>query len=256
MTIDFLGHVRSEAARFGEVLRDTAPDTRVPSCPEWTADDLLYHLAEVFDNWTKVVAEDREGDDIPPPERPGDHAGLVGLYDQATSALLDLLAATPNDKPMWSWVADDVTASWLTRRMAHEALIHRLDAELTADAVTGFDPALAADGVSEVLYYFYGWRPGWATITPGPAVGRLATTDTGDEWLIRFDTWSGHSPDSGKTYDGESFLALVESGEPSYSVQASARDLDAWLWNRPTVTAPAIEGDAAVLQEVVAKGLQ
>jgi uncharacterized protein (TIGR03083 family) len=256
MTIDFLEHVRGEAARFGAVLRDIDPATRVPSCPDWSADDLLYHLAEVFDNWTKVVAEGRDGDEIPPPERPGDHAGLVDLYDTTTAALLDVLTSTPADQPIWSWVADDVTASWLSRRMAHEALIHRLDAELTANAVTDFDAALAADGVSEVLYYFYGWHPSWATITPGPTAGRLVTTDTGGEWLVRFDSWSGHSPDSGKTYDGEPFLASVESGDASYSVQASARDLDAWLWNRPTVAVPVIEGDASELQAVVAKGLQ
>jgi uncharacterized protein (TIGR03083 family) len=256
MAIDFLEHVRSESARFGEVLRDTDPAARVPSCPDWSADDLLYHLAEVFDNWTKVLAEGKAGDEFPPPDRPGEHAGVVDLYDRSTAALLDVLASTPGDKPMWSWVADEVTASWLSRRMAHEALIHRLDAELTADAVSDFDAALAADGVAEVLYYFFGWHPTWATLTPGTTVGRLAATDTGNEWLVRFDSWSGHSPDSGKTYDGESFLSIVDAGDPSYSVQASARDLDAWLWNRPTITAPKIDGDASVLQAVVADGLQ
>ena len=255
MTIDFLEHVRTESARFGEVLRDTDPTARVPSCPDWSADDLLYHLAEVFDSWTKVLGEGRAGDEIPPPERPGEHAGVVDLYDRASAALLEVLATTPADKPMWSWVADDVTAAWLSRRMAHEALIHRLDAELTAGAVTDFDPALAADGVPEVVHYFFGWHPAWAEVTPGAQLGRLTSTDTGDEWLVRFDTWGGQSPDTGKSYAAESCLALVADGEPTFSVRATARDLDVWLWNRPTIGTPEIEGDASALQAVVAKGL-
>ena len=48
---------------------------------------------------------------------------------------------------MW---ADDKTVGYIRRRQAHEALIHRLDAELTAGAVTPLDPDLAADGVLRV----------------------------------------------------------------------------------------------------------
>jgi uncharacterized protein (TIGR03083 family) len=254
MALDFLAHVRTESSRFGDVLRDIDPAARVPSCPDWSADDLLYHLAEVFDNWTKVVREGRPGDEITAPERPADHVGLLALYDKARAALLDVITTTPGDQPMWSWVAEDVTADWLPRRMAHEALIHRLDAELAADAVTDFDPALAADGVPEVVHYFFGWRPSWGELSPGP-VGRLKATDTGDEWLVQIGTWSGQSPTSGKTYEGEAYTSLVTDGEPSFSVSATARDLDAWLWNRPTISAPVIDGDASRLQAMVAAGL-
>ena len=256
MALDFLAHVRAESSRFGEVLRDADPSARVPTCPDWNADDLLYHLAEVFDNWTRVVRDGRPGDEIEPPERPADHAGLVELYDQATAALLDVLETTPGDQPMWSWVADEVTVDWLPRRMAHEALIHRLDAELTVDALSDVDAALATDGIPEVLYYFYGWHPAWGDVNPGPALGRLTASDTGQEWLVRIDTWSGQSPNTGKSYEGENFLSLVTDGEPSYFVTATARDLDAWLWSRPQLSPPTIEGDASGLQAAVAQGLQ
>ena len=236
------------------MLRDTDPAARVPSCPDWSADDLLFHLAEVFDNWTKVVRDGQPGDEIPPPERPADHGGLLELYAQATAALLDVITTTPGDQPMWSWVAEDVTVDWLPRRMAHEALIHRLDAELAANAVTDFDPALAADGVAEVVRYFFGWRPSWGELSPG-ALGRLAATDTGDDWLVQVGTWSGTSPSSGNSYDGERYAALVTEGEPTFSISASARDLDAWLWGRPTFAAPSIEGDASAFEAIVAAGL-
>jgi uncharacterized protein (TIGR03083 family) len=252
--LDFIDHVRTEAGRFGDVLRDADPAARVPSCPDWTADDLLYHLAEVFDSWTKVVRDQVSGEDVPPPERPGEHVALLELYDRTRADLLEVMATTPRDQPMWCWVADEVTADWLPRRMAHEALIHRLDAELATDSVTDFDPALAADGVAEVVHYFYGWRPSWGEVTDGP-VGRLTATDTGDGWLVRLGTWSGQSPTSGNSYTDELFGSLATEGDPSFSVRASARDLDAWLWNRPTINAPEIEGDASALQRIIARGL-
>ena len=51
---------------------------------------------------------------------------------------------------VWSW-ANDQTAGFSYRRQAHEALIHRLDAELAGGERTAIDARLAADGVGEVL---------------------------------------------------------------------------------------------------------
>jgi hypothetical protein len=55
--LDYLDHLARESARFVAVLRDTAPGARVPSCPDWDADDLLWHLAEVQWNWGTIVRE-------------------------------------------------------------------------------------------------------------------------------------------------------------------------------------------------------
>ena len=255
MALDFLAHVRAESSRFGEVLRDADPAAAVPTCPDWTADDLLYHLAEVFDSWTRVVRDGANGEEIAPPERPADRPALVALYDRATADLLDTLASTPGDRPIWSWVSEDVTASWVHRRMAHEALIHRIDAELTTGTLSDVDAQLAADGVAEVVRYFFGWRAPWSEVFDGP-LARLAATDTGDEWLVQVGTWSGTSPVSGNTYEGEPCLSLVADGVPAFSITSTARDLDAWLWNRPTISPPVIDGDASTLQAMIAKGLQ
>lgn len=259
MTLDFPAHVQREATRFADALRDADPSAPVPTCPDWTADDLLYHLAEVFDSWTHVARDGVSGEDVPPPERPADHAGLLALHDDTTAALLDAIATVPGDRPIWSWVNDEVTASWVPRRMAHEALIHRLDAELTTGALTDVDADLAADGVPEVLHYFHGWRPAWATVDTSSTIGRFAAGDTGGEWLVRLDTWGGDSPDTGKHYADVLCPVLVEDGAPAFTVRASARDLDAWLWHRPTLEEPEVEGDRAAyetLAEVVARGLQ
>ena len=51
----YLDHIRRESARFREVLADCDPSARVPSCPDWDAADLLWHLAGVQLSWAKVV---------------------------------------------------------------------------------------------------------------------------------------------------------------------------------------------------------
>lgn len=117
------------------------------------------------------------------------------------------------------------------RRQAHEALIHRLDAELTTDTVTALDPGLATDGVLEAIGWMSGGPPGWATTTaPDGPVGRLATTDTGARWVVQVGHWSGTSTNTGNTYTDEPTLLLVPGGPLSFEITGTAGDLDAWMW--------------------------
>jgi uncharacterized protein (TIGR03083 family) len=259
MELDYLAHLERETARFADVLADADPRAAVPSCPEWTADDLLWHLGEVFLFWGTIVRErlaDPSAAEAAKPDRPDGRAGLVALYDRTRTDLIATLRDTSPDVPVWTWSPDN-TAGFVRRRMAHEALIHRLDAELTVDTVSEFDAALATDGVLEILQYFHGY-PEWATWAADGPVGRLRADDTGAAWLIQLGTFSGLSPNSGKAWDHEPSLELVNAGSPTFTLSADARDLDAWLWGRPPLTEPAVDGDAdgfAQLQAIVAAGI-
>lgn len=196
MPLDFLAHLRSESARFAEVMRGADPSARVPTCPEWDAADLLWHLAEVQLFWGAIVRDrllDPEPVDGVMPPRPADHAGLLALFDEANGTLIEALANTADDVHVWSW-SDDETVGFVRRRMAQEALVHRLDAELTVGSVTDLDAALATDGVHEALQHFYGGHPPWSDYSAGGPVGRVRTTDTGAEWLLRLGSFSGLSP--------------------------------------------------------------
>src|SRR5665811_2356206 len=44
--LDYLSHLALDSARFVEVLRQAPSGARVPTCPDWDADDLLWHLGE------------------------------------------------------------------------------------------------------------------------------------------------------------------------------------------------------------------
>ena len=76
--LDYIGHLAWDSARFADVLREVPPDARVPCCPDWNADDLLWHLGEVQWFWGTIVHENatrQQAEDLKP-ERPADRAGL------------------------------------------------------------------------------------------------------------------------------------------------------------------------------------
>jgi hypothetical protein len=177
-------------------------------------------------------------------------------FKTSTTLLSDALARTPDDVAVWTWFDADQSVGFVRRRQAHEALIHRLDAELTAGDVTDVDPALAADGVLEAIEWMFGGVPAWATRAGDGPLGRLATTDTGTSWFVRVGRWSGTSPNTGRTYTDEPTLLLADGGEPTFEITGSSRDLDAWMWNRPLVGELHRFGDIAALETVIRQGVQ
>jgi hypothetical protein len=54
---------------------------------------------------------------------------------------------------VWTW-ADDQTAGFWLRRITHDTLVHRLDAELAVGREVTLAPDLAADSVSDLLEMF------------------------------------------------------------------------------------------------------
>jgi uncharacterized protein (TIGR03083 family) len=261
--LDFLDHLEQESARFAEAIDGAPPAAMVPSCPDWNADDLLWHLAEVQWFWATIVRERitiAPEEDLAPP-RPAGRAGLAAFYDRASSDLAGVLAATPPGITAWTWSADQ-TVGFIRRRQAHEALIHRVDAELTAGHRTPMDPDLSADGVDEALRVMYGGEvPGWGRFTPGAGETlRLRATDTGDSWLVTLGRFTGTDPGDQVSYDEPAIhAAATDPGDPAAAeVEGTAADLDCWLWHRPPYARVTTSGDPGVLAHfgsVIAKGI-
>jgi uncharacterized protein (TIGR03083 family) len=194
--LDYVAHLARESGRFGEAIRAARPDQAVPSCPGWTADDLLWHLGEVQWFWAAIVRENITGPRAEElkPGRPADRAGLQAFYQGASRDLAEVLAASAPGTAAWTW-SEDQTVGFIRRRQAHEALIHRIDAELTAGRRTPVDPLLGADGVDEALRVMYGGLPGWGRFTPDDAKSlRLEATDTGDAWFVTLGRFTGTDP--------------------------------------------------------------
>lgn len=260
MTLDYLDHLARECTRFGDVLRDADPSAQVPTCPEWTADDLLWHVAGgAFAFWTAVVRlrDIKAVEALPDPDRPAGHDALLEFWAHSRDDMIGVLRGVEDSEPIWTWSAAsaDHTAGWIKRRMAHEMLIHRVDAELTVGDRSDIATAFASDGVDEILRHFFGNVPEWASWdggAPTGPIGRVVAVDTGAEWTFQLGSLSGTDPD-GQRYAGEPALALTgpEQGA-SFIVRAPAVDLDLWLWNRPTPGEIEVDGDSTDVERMVA----
>lgn len=262
----YLAHIERESARFTDVLASAAGDERVPSCPDWSADDLLYHLVTVHTFWSRVVGEgastDEEVEAFEDPERAATHAELLAMSRQASARLVEVLRGTDPTAPRWTWSAEQ-TAGFTFRRQAHEALIHRLDAELATGQRSPLDAALATDGIDEVLKIMYAGCPPWGTITPYPGRSVLVrTTDTGTAWLVTASRFTGTDPKDGTSYD-EPDISVTDilvadldtggaDGPAAATVTGTAQDLDCWLWHRPPGGEVERSGDPAVLRDIEA----
>lgn len=257
MTLPYLDHLRSDSDRFAAVLAATDPAAPVPSCPGWTASDLLWHLTEVQHFWGALLADRLPGPEAyEPPERPDD-ATALDAFTSASRRLRAALAAVDDATPCWTWLDSNQTAGFVRRRQAHEALIHRLDAELTAGTRTGLDAELASDGVLEALDWIFGGSPDWADeVSIDGAIGRLATTDTGASWTIRLGRFSGTSPVSGTIHDDEPMLELIQPADHDFEIVAPAADLVAWIWNRPPTAPVSRRGDTSAFEALIGLGVQ
>jgi uncharacterized protein (TIGR03083 family) len=244
---DYLRHLRADSARFREVLAGCDPAARVPSCPDWDAGDLLWHLGEVQHFWATMLGQRPTGpDEYAEPDRPDSHAGLLAYFDDASAALLEALAGADPAEETWTW-SNDRTAGFVYRRQAHEALIHRVDAEQTAGQVTPLDPALAADGVDEALDVMLGGTPAWGTFAGLPQHVRVDVADRGESVWVQLGRFTGTDPDSGVDHDLDDISVVPDPGtEPDVVVSGTAGPLDAWLWRRADDSEVTVSGDRRV----------
>ena len=249
-----LAVIREESERFLDAPSGVAADTPVPSCPGWVASDLLFHLGEVQHFWARV-ASGAAGDDVPDPERPADVVGLRRFVATSGTELLAALVDRDPEAPAWSWHPDGGTLRWVARRQAHEALVHRVDAELTAGRdVRPPSVELAADGVDEVLRVFVDGVPPWGTFAPDGVGVTVRCTNAPGAWRLDLGRFVGISPESGSAYDLDAAsVAVVADDDPRPAellVAGRAWDLDQWLWGRGPVEALDVDGSPELLERL------
>lgn len=247
----YLDHLRDESDRFLQVLRGCAPDARVPSCPDWDAADLLWHLTGVQHFWHHVIAtRPAAPDDYEEPQRPASYDALVATFQEVHGRFLEALTAAGPAEPAWSWSSEpgDQCVGFTYRRQAHEVLVHRLDAELAAGiATTPLPRDLAVDGVDEALAVMFGGLPEWGSFAPAPLHVEYRITDSGTSVWTQLGTFSGTAPD-GTVHEGEPDQHVVPDPGTAAEVVVSgtAERLDGWLWHRYDDHAITIEGDPEV----------
>ncbi len=265
-TPDFTAAIAADSHRFRTLLAGADPDRRVPSCPDWSGDDLLWHLTETQWFWA-TIASDRLDEPGPAeaakPPRPTTTTELVALAEQSTDRLLDALDGLGDDEPVWSWNgAGD--GAFVRRRQAHEALVHRVDAEQVTGQPSDLDADLATDGVDEVLREMFGLVPPWAEFVPSDHRLVVVARDTSRAWSVTLGRFVGTSPRSDRAYDRpvldvEDLVDHDTIGTDTTAVLGEAATLDLWLWSRAGEDDLDLGGDDATLdglRAIVHDGIQ
>ncbi|MGH3978913.1 MAG: maleylpyruvate isomerase family mycothiol-dependent enzyme [Pseudonocardiaceae bacterium] len=233
---DYCTRIGREAGLLRATALAAGPDAAVPTCPGWTVQRLVSHVARAYGMVIGVV---QSADPSTPPPRPGWPAGdfdaVLAGYDEQLASLLELLTGTDPATPAWHFspTAPKTVAFW-SRRMAHETTVHRIDAQAATGEGTGVDPDFAADGVDEVLTRLIQRH------TDAWAVGELSGTvlhhaaDAGRAWTTRLV--AGQLPQT----------APETVAEPDASVVGLADAVYRACWGRPSHAV--VSGDPALLR--------
>ncbi|MEA2057251.1 MAG: maleylpyruvate isomerase family mycothiol-dependent enzyme [Actinomycetota bacterium] len=226
----------------------------VPCCEGWSVRDVVGHTGAVH-RQKEAIVRDREGGGDPEYEEPPGDDLLMAWFEDGADRLMATLAATDPATPVATWYPSDLTVGFWYRRMAHETLIHRVDAEQAHGMVTPIDPELAADGVDEILRVFMADVPEWGSATEREGTIRLIAGER--SWVMSDAAFSGTSP-GGKAYDGRQMFAIVDGHDDGTdaTVVGAPEALDLWLWGRGSLDDLAVTGDedlVSLLRETAAE---
>ena len=147
---------------------------------------------------------------------------------EAITKALDINRA---ERPTWSWHHSDQTVDFWFRRMAHETVIHRIDAEQAVGKGSAIDSDLALDGVDEVLDFLplLGSWPEVPNVDFG-IVSIVASTKSGKRfWDVNF------------TSEAATVSAADEANpQARLVISGAAEAMDLYLWGRIDSSDPRI----------------
>lgn len=208
------------------------PDAAVPTCPGWTVRDLVAHTAGVHDWAASFVRADPDADPNQelPPAAPGED--VVARYRAAHADLVAALRAAPADLETWTFLRAPSPLAFWARRQAHEAAIHRADAESAAGSPVTYRREFALDGIQELLLGFFARRGRLRSERPVRLL--VAPDDAEESWQ------SSIGPDGCRTEPADGAVTA------DCTLRGPASELYLALWNRPS--SPRIDGDARVLE--------
>jgi uncharacterized protein (TIGR03083 family) len=241
---EHLTWTRVEADRMTD-LDGGALTTPVPACPGWDVADLLSHTGWVHRYWRYVVR-------LPEGERPGRETSmaaglpkagspqhpdgdLVAWFRDGVDQLLQTLCETPPAKAITSGFGTHAP-SFYCRRVAQETAIHRWDLQdALGGTPAGFDPALAADGIDELLELWVPVTFKYDTFAGAGALIGLSPVDGGDGWTISVGA------------DSTTWRRELDPGA-AVTIRGTTSDLYLFVWNRLGPVRLEVHGDDDLLR--------
>lgn len=241
--MDHIAHFERETTAFHRAALMAAMPAEpppVPSCPDWTAADLVRHVGRAHRLVNHIIvdrlqsspsAERREQFAAPSDATPED---LADWFAEGAIALAATFHATAPEVPVWTWGTQHDVGFWL-RVQTIEMAVHRWDLEGTIGSPQPVDEEIAVDGVPQFLEVVVPFRR--ALKSPPPMKGeryRFRQTDGSGAWSIALDP------------DGPRPLADDEPADAELAGTAS--DLLLFLWNRIPGEPLLANGDAKLLE--------
>jgi uncharacterized protein (TIGR03083 family) len=169
----------------------------VPSCPGWDNRRLLGHVGRVL---ASTAAHVPRGVVEPPPfnpRPPAEDDALVQYFEQALAATLAAFRDVSPSAPAWNFTTAAPVASFWPRRMANELQVHAWDAEGAVGVDRPLNPALAADGIDEVLRVLVPTARATGLAAHADGTAHIHLEDTPGEWMVtlageRVEVQTGH----------------------------------------------------------------
>lgn len=223
----YLDHIRAD----GDLIAALAPrglDLPVPACPPWDVRHVVAHLAGVYDHKVMAMCLGRkpmQGEWMT--DEPYGKDTVEWFEDEHAKLLAELTAHSPK-AAAWSWWEADQTVGFWYRRMALETVVHRVDVEMQFGPPGVINPALAVDGIDEVLTLMLSGDDGAAAEVPGTGTVELLAGDSA--WSIVLED-SRTTVTPGRRTSPHAML----TGDPS--------ELFLYLWGRVPVDGLTRRGD-------------
>jgi len=233
LAYDALQQIRNDGVALIDIAESHDPNLPVAACPGWTLSDLVWHVGEVWDFWSRVVEEHMTDlETVKSVTEPEKFAGdeLIEWVTASHTAIYTALIDARPEREVWTWTGQNRDVEWVRRRMAQETAVHRWDAAHAVGQPDAIDALVASDGIDEFLSYFTNVNG-----IDGEDLGgtvHLHCTDTPGEWFI-----------SSLTTDGISFTREHTKGD--VAIRGTASDLLLWLWRRDAGHVEMV-GDAAL----------
>lgn len=233
-----LDGLRRASAVFTGAMAGTDLTTPVPTCPDWSALDLLTHLGMVHRWATAVITGDAESAADPDALAEQGRTADDGLawFTQGVQHLLIALDDAPADLDALVFLKEaSAPRLFWARRQCHETTIHAADALSAAGlpvlpAELGLTGDLAADGIDELLRGF--WQRGRTTHrSPAPYAVTVRPTDAPWAWLVQVGPDGTVSRRLAST-EIDAALSVVSQTSARHSVSGTSADLYLALWNR------------------------
>src|SRR5215469_17375541 len=156
----YAAEIEASTAGLAEILADYDLSLPIPTCPEWTLRQLVTHVGRAH-RWAAEITRTRSDvfipfREVPDGKLPDGSAEQQAWLRAGAARIVDAVREAGSDI-VWSFAGPAPAGFWI-RRMAHETLVHRADAQLAAGAKPEpvIDAEIAADAIDEWLMLLTG----------------------------------------------------------------------------------------------------